>query len=744
MDKVTTTERCNNNTLVTNDERNRSESLVTAGAAGPGTIPVTDTGGTSRPAAPFTTGSGAGLVSGSGRTMLPTSRTAPVSHDEINFNTVPTPRHTPMAIQALTHPPYVEVSGPSTAPSYSTPSPAWQLPIPINFSQASSHPLFVGAAHSPTPQSCRSRHPSPLRQSPMSTEAFNTPATDPFSYLDSFIPPALANPGSSSDSDLASQGFVSQDFELFSHYTTTTYTTLTRGAHGRIWKIEVPKLAYSHPFLMHNLLATAAYHLAYTEQDAEKKKNRVTDGRNHFSLALQGMGEVLRKDGVTPENCHVVFPASTLLFIGAMCGNGPCFNPANNDREQGKTKAPMIDELLNIFRTVKGIGTIVNTQQDLLHKGPMGGLFSPDSSGDTFPRMERLLAQLDGFYHRVATIPYRSPGLFPLPLEVNNQYGGPENHSTLSSSKANQIVLGEIKAMEDAIKRALKKSRTPEQEIVAVWPINASGEFMELLEDPGAPPRPPRHVPLPSSIPAFNSPIAPPPGHRNPVALALLGYYCCLMKESERTCWFTKDWADAVIKEVVAELEDMAGVAPTSTTINSTSGGNGKGQTHTGVERPLWMEWVRREWLGDAMWAREWVMAKGEEELPEKTTKFPDIPVADLLPVMDRGAQGQGQQLDMPQPERAITPSSDVPMTGTQRRQQPRITEPRPGSTVSWDVIAQNEGRRPESGVHEKVDNAAAASASAYSPHPVEQVEEMEEEVAARKALDRHNVFGAA
>ncbi|KAK3948966.1 hypothetical protein QBC32DRAFT_45527 [Pseudoneurospora amorphoporcata] len=577
-------------------------SLVTAG-----TIPVTDTGGTSRPAAaPFTTGSGPGLVSGSGRTMLPTSRTAPVSHDEISFNTAPTPRHTPMAIQALTHPPYVDVSGPST------PSPAWQLPLPINFSQARSHD------HCPTPQS-RSRHPSPLRQSPMSTEAFNTPATDPFSYLDSFIPPALANPASSSDSDLAWQGFVSQDFHLFSHYTTTTYTTLTGGAHGRIWKIEVPKLAYSHPFLMHSLLATAAYHLAYTEQDQENKKHRVNDGRHHFSLALQGMGQVLRKDGVTPENCHVVFPASTLLFIGAMCGNGPCFNPANHDREQGKTKAPMIDELLNIFRTVKGIGTIVNTQQDHLHQGPMGGLFNPDSSGDRFPSMERLLAQLEGFYHRVATIPCRSPGLFPL----NNQYG-PENYSTLSSSKANQIVLGEIKAMEDAIKRALNKSRTPEQEIVAVWPINASAEFVELLEDPGERPRS-RHVPLPS-ISAFSSPIAPPPGHRNPVALALLGYYCCLMKESERTCWFTKDWAEAVIKEVVAELEDMAGVAPTSTTINSTSGGNGKGQTHTGVERPSWMEWVRREWLGDAMWAREWVMAKGEEELPEKTTKIPGYP----------------------------------------------------------------------------------------------------------------------
>lgn len=523
---------------------------------------------------------------------------------------------------------------------------------------------------------------------------------------------------------------MSQDFELFTHYTTTTYTTLTRGVHERIWKIEVPKLAYSHAFLMHNLLSTAAYHLAYTELDEEKRKKRVNDGRNHFSLALSGMGEVLRKDGVTPENCHVVFPASTLLFIGAMCSNGPFFNPTN-DREQGKTtKAPMIDEFLNIFRTVKGIGTIVSTQQDHLQKGPMGGLFNRDSCGDVFPSMERLLAQLEGFYRRVASIPYRRPGLFSPPYQYD-----PENQSMSSNDKENsQIILKEIKAMEAAIRIAMGNSRTPEQEVVAVWPINASGEFAEMLEDRGEPPRP-RPEP-PSSSSAFDFSVSPPPWYRNPIALALLGYYCCLLKESERKCWFTTDWAEAVIKEVVAELEEMAGVAPTSLFARGGSrsttqaldmeiqrGQHDQGFSRTDRPLPVWREWVRREWLGDALWAKEWVMAEDEEELPRQTTRFPNIYVTDL-PVMDTRGQQQ-----------------DSPMAGTQD-EQPR-TPHRPGSTILWDDVtktgtqsqqsdaseAQRQSFTRMSQETEHVNHTAAANPSASSP-----VREMKE--AARNPSD--------
>ena len=527
--------------------------------------------------------------------------------------------------------------------------------------------------------------------------------------------------------------------------------TLTRGMHDQIWKVEVPKLAYSHPFLMHNLLSTAAYHRAYlTDDDPEKRKKYVNDGRNHFCLALQGMREVLRKENITPDNCHAVFPASTLLFIGAMCGNGPCFSPSpspatttmsstSTDREEqheGKSKSPMIDELLNIFRTVKGIDTVVRAQQDLLRNGPVGALFVPEGSRDVkFPRLDRLLAQLHAFYLRVASVPYRStPGahLSPLPLVYDFFENG---HSW--SAKENRVVLREITAMETAINSALENSRTPEQEIVAVWPINLSGEFVELLEDPTEKGLQGQGQGQSASSP---SSVSPPPGYRNPVALALLAYYCCLMKESERRCWFTKDWAEAVMKEVVAELGKMAGVvvtmSATSTSTCTSSGVSGnrnngdirgpgvitvssleaqiqgpggqqhldhtQGQTNR-TDRPPWREWVRREWLGDALWAWQWVMAETEDELPRHsttTTTFPDIPMAthpSVPVVVDTGTQGQPRQQQQP----PTTSSSDVPMTGTQAQQQPRTAStpgpPGHGTNTFWELFTPAYQGQPQS-----------------------------------------------
>ncbi|KAJ4417901.1 hypothetical protein N0V85_001641 [Neurospora sp. IMI 360204] len=690
----------------------------TAPASGPGSF-LPQTGSAGNPFAPASSAyskSPAGLhqAFGSGIHMSnQDSRhsSASASHDETNFNALPTAnRHTPMAIQSLTNPPYptppsFEVSGPSPAGLYSPTSPAGQLPLPNNFPGTSSH-LSAGASQSPTPQS-RSRHPSPLRPSPMSTEPSDA---DDFPYLTQ----ALTNPKvgfldspSDSMSDLASQVFAAPDFELFDHYIDTTYGTLTRGVHEHMWKIEVPKLAFRHPFLMHNLLSTAAFNLAYTEQDEEKRKKWVTDGSRHFNLAVTGMREVLRNEGVTPENCHAVFASSSLLFIGDLADKGPFFNPAD-DIAQGVNKCPLIDELLGVFRVVKGIGSIVGAQEALLQEGPVGGLFNAEPSGEDHPNMERLLVQLRVFYQRVASVASRPPGLFLPPTKLEDT-PRPSN-----LPKENQTILSEITGMEASIQFGLTKSKTPEQSIIAVWPINMTDDFLRLLQKSNVPPQQQQqqHAPQPSTS-ASSSSTLPPPGERNPIALALLGYYCCVMKETERECWFTTGWAEAVIKEVVAELEEMAGVT------TSTSG-NGSGSTalvvqgghhdqgQTGVDRPVWREWARREWLEDAEWARKWIMTK-EEELPKPTT-FSEDPIADMDATL-RSTQGQRPGADAPKVTKGRVGSSQAGRNQWSRQwasmmetqgQQPGVPEPAPTTSLGHsDVpLTGTQGQQPGADAH--------------------------------------------
>lgn len=665
-------------------------------------------------------------------------------------------RQTPMAIQSLTNPPYptpcVDVSDSSSPDLYSTTRPAGQLRPPTILPRTSPHPS-AGARHKLVPQS-RSRHPTPLRPSPMPIESSNIPATDPFRYLTQ----ALTNPESQfpscpSNSELGPQ---LPNLELVYHYTANTYKSLTRGVHEHIWKVQVPKLAFSYPFLMHNLMSTAAFHLACTEQDDEKRQKWGAQGNRHFDLALRGMTDILRNEGVTPANCHAVFASSSLSFIGALCGKGPLFGPAYA-REKEKIQAPMIDELLGVFILVRGIGSIVVAQEDILHKGPVGGLFDGEPSEEDHPSMDRLVHQLKGFYQRVASITTRRPGFFASPPNLEDTRPPMSN-----IPKEHQIILGEITAMVDSIKFASTKGGVPEQEIIAVWPITMSSDFVGLLQKPKVPrqQREPSQQPSTSATSSFT---LPPPGRRNPIALALLGYYCCVMKGTECECWFTKGWAEALIKEVIAELEEL----------NMTSGSGSRSgcgsttpevqegdhdQDQTGVDRPVevWREWVRREWLKDAQWARKWITTKAEEELPKPTlflsntmadamhvmmdvegqqpgedaammelyTQHQQPDADDLDPVMDTT---QNQQQDAPMMDTTWSqvqqPGADAPVMKT-RDQQLDMPEPAPAEATSLDIfVAGAQGQQPgvpeaqaaTGASEESVDTTATAEESTRS-----------------------------
>lgn len=483
-----------------------------------------------------------------------------------------------MAIQALNNP-SIEASGPSPTASYPS------------ISSVEHFRLAHGPEFDP---------PTPPNPSPLSAEPSYRPNTDPFGYITVALKETFK-------SDLLDQRFVCSDFDLYNYYIGKTAGTLSRGLHEQIWGREVPRLAITSKFLTHNMLSTAAFHLAYTEEDEQKRKKWGADGRRHFSLAVTGIRKVLYEDSVTPENCHALFCSSSLLFIGALADKGPVL------------ASPSIHELVSVFRMVKGIGGVVNAQEAILREGPVGALFHSAPSPEEHPSMAMLMQRLKG-------LPLRRP------LE------NPPPNSLSRSSRDAQIVMKEIKVMIDSIQFALRTSETPEGDFIAVWPISMSEEFLSMLVKPEV------------ARPQHQEHTTPSPVYRNPVALALVGYYCCVMKETERECWFTKGWAEAIIKEVVADLEEMAGPFPLGqTVIDQDAKQNG-------------CPWVTH-WLREAKWAEAWILKKGEEEpLPDPTTgTFSNAPT-----VVAKGPETRtrGQQPGVPTPMATARP--DVPLTGTQ------------------------------------------------------------------------------
>ncbi len=101
------------------------------------------------------------------------------------------------------------------------------------------------------------------------------------------------------------------DLELLHHFTTSTYKSLPRALEpvmGSVWQVEIPRLAFRHVFLLHQILATAAFHLSRLRPDMRDDYSLMAT--HHQNLAIQGM-RVLLKD-LNEENCHAVFATSSL------------------------------------------------------------------------------------------------------------------------------------------------------------------------------------------------------------------------------------------------------------------------------------------------------------------------------------------------------------------------------------------------------------------------------------------------
>ncbi|KAK3401296.1 hypothetical protein B0T20DRAFT_491757 [Sordaria brevicollis] len=600
----------------------------------------------------------------------------PASHPPLPPTTT-YPTYPPMAIQALNNP-FTEASGPSPITSTSYPP----ISASVNHFRLSAAP---GPKYDPpTP---------PLSAEPSSYRSHTT--DDPFGY----ITVSSVKDHETFKSDPLhdhTQGFISSDFDLYNYYIGRTASTLSRGLHDRIWAIELPRLAITSKFLTHNMLSTSAFHLAYTTAEGgsvadsvadsasvsdsdsygEKRKKYAAAGRRHFNLAVTGIRQVLLQDSVTPSNCHALFCSSSLLFIGALADRGPVLATLATPGP-GKGASSFIHELVSVFRMVKGIGGVVNAQEAILREGPVGALFS------STPSPEEEHPMLRGLMRRGRVV--KEMGM------------------------DTQTVIKEINLMIDSIQFALRTSVTPEGDFIAVWPISMSEEFLGMLVRPERPPQ--QHGQKQQEQ------------YRNPVALALVGYYCCVMKETERQCWFTKGWAEAVVKEVVADLEEMAGVSTSA----SGSGGGGYDvyrQPQTVVHQQTEKQsecssssssspWVTY-WLREAKWAEAWVLGRGtcnngssstsSSPVPTTTTTttttaaaaFSNAPPTVVTRGPDVGIRGH-QPGVLPTPVTTTTMPPDVvpvPVTGTTQGTSTSSWLPLPPS-VDVPATSTTQGQQP-------------------------------------------------
>ncbi|KAK0610722.1 hypothetical protein B0T17DRAFT_500556 [Bombardia bombarda] len=286
------------------------------------------------------------------------------------------------------------------------------------------------------------------------------------------------------------------DLEMLHHYTTETYKTVALGYRLNIWQVQVPKLAFSHVFLLHQLLAVSAFHLAYLHPDNRQQYS--LQASHHQSLAIQGISVALQC--ITTENCHALFPAASFLFVGALAASRP-------DELAGSMQGPIMDNLIDVFLLVRGIKSVLDaskvldTSKDIIKEGPLGDLLSPNVTDETRepnPGLERLTGRLNKFSERLSV------------MEAEGQL----------DEAVRMVIEVEIASLIRAIQYAIQNAASPEHQIMASWPIGMADAYIGLLRQRCQP------------------------------AVALVAYYCVVMHATEPKYWFSRGWSFCVLRDL--------------------------------------------------------------------------------------------------------------------------------------------------------------------------------------------------
>ncbi|KAK4119801.1 hypothetical protein N657DRAFT_658783 [Parathielavia appendiculata] len=260
---------------------------------------------------------------------------------------------------------------------------------------------------------------------------------DPFPYLAKFVtgPP---------EEDTADWVF---DLELLHHFTTCTYPTFmidrSRTETNRMWQIEVPKQAFVHVFLLHQILAIASYHLAYLHP--QSRQAYALRASHHQNAGIRLMRVAL--SDISPANCHALFVSSSLLFIGSL---------AASSSTKPSADGPTVDDLVDVLMLVKGMGSVLDSSKELLRSGPLSELFVLHACPDQLnPALDRVVLAVGDFLVEIA--------------------------ETEPDAHVRATVHADAYRMVTAIREALGKSAGPEYHVVAAWPIHMSDDLIPLL-----------------------------------------------------------------------------------------------------------------------------------------------------------------------------------------------------------------------------------------------------------------------
>lgn len=278
------------------------------------------------------------------------------------------------------------------------------------------------------------------------------------------------------------------------HWTTVTSNegSVPLGA-CRVFGEDLPRLGLRFPYLLHQILAMAAFHIVHKRE--EPCNEYVTRGSQHQSFAISGMRKALAQDEITQENSAAIAMTSSILMSSTFASHMSC-------SEQLGVIGPSspLDALLEIINLQRGLSAIVNTATHQLANHPIQALFDQAVMDTTEQAPQPILVE----------------SLRSLRTQLRSsaaQYL--DKHETVIAESAIDAL---FKAMELPLgPRIVSKA---ELRAVFVWPSLLSEEFLGALQA------------------------------RSPSALTVFVWYAVLLRHSEPDCWYFKGWAEKLVDSI--------------------------------------------------------------------------------------------------------------------------------------------------------------------------------------------------
>ncbi|KAJ8109465.1 hypothetical protein OPT61_g7440 [Boeremia exigua] len=278
-----------------------------------------------------------------------------------------------------------------------------------------------------------------------------------------------------------------RDVELMHHWTIEAYDELSQRDDMRhTWRVEAPKFAVTHTFLMHEILAFAALHKASHFPD--RRQEYYTLGIHHQDLAIKGMRPKL--ETILPEEAPAIVATSTLLTLGVFASTG--FEASGAD-VPSPTFA--IDSILNIFSLMQGMGNVLALAHTHVLESFLAPMFrDPLESTPSQPLLQELIQHVPGLVSFI------------------------EKKQDISEQERADL-LKVIAHFEPVLKLA-SPPRVDNRELrfLFFWPLHLDGSFLAGLQQ----------------------------RHSGP--LVILMYYATMLFAAETRYWFMEGWGQRLIR----------------------------------------------------------------------------------------------------------------------------------------------------------------------------------------------------